>query len=225
MHSVTDLINDLSTRQDPMLTWYGPDGERVDLSGKTAANWMIKATNLLTMELGADEGGRFWLDLPVHWRTVVWAVAVWASGGEVCLRDDEVDAVITSSPSADHAGLDQIVVALPALARKVEDLPADAIDGAADLMTQADSFMFPPAGSPSSETGFGQDQATLLSTDLGLDPAKASAPLRILIGGEDLPGVLRAVLSSWARGHSVVLTQDETVAAAEAVTHIKHFPS
>ena len=32
----------------PALTWYGPDGERVELSQRVLANWVTKAMNLLT---------------------------------------------------------------------------------------------------------------------------------------------------------------------------------
>ena len=35
----------------PRLTWYGPDAERVELSGKVLLNWVAKTANLLTDEL------------------------------------------------------------------------------------------------------------------------------------------------------------------------------
>ena len=35
----------------PRLTWYGPDSERVELSGRVLDNWVAKTSNLLQDEL------------------------------------------------------------------------------------------------------------------------------------------------------------------------------
>lgn len=205
-----------------MLTWYGPGGDRVDLSGKTAANWITKATNLLTVELSAEPGARVWLDLPVHWRTIVWLVATWCAGAEVSFTSD-ADAVITSEPREEHEGMDTIVIALPALARHVENLPDGAIDGAADLMTQADAFMFPPEDHRDEDTGLGGTQQELLTAEVPLTPLSDTADgshLRVLITGEDVAALARFSAAIWARGGSVVLTQDPALAEHEGATHL-----
>src|SRR5699024_4296186 len=82
----------------PRLTWYGADDERVELSGRVLANWVTKAANLLTEEADLSPGSRVLLDLPIHWRAAVWALATWTAGGEVVLpgmtetdEDDDVD--------------------------------------------------------------------------------------------------------------------------------------
>lgn len=80
----------------PRLTWYGTDGERVELSGHVLANWVTKSTNLLVEEHDAGPRTTVLLDLPVHWRTVVWALAVWRTGG--CLRLP--DAATTAPPDS-----------------------------------------------------------------------------------------------------------------------------
>ena len=52
----------------PRLTWYGDDGERVELSGHVLDNWVTKTANLLVEEYQAGPLTRVLLDLPVHWR-------------------------------------------------------------------------------------------------------------------------------------------------------------
>src|SRR5690625_7671347 len=69
-----------SGQSAPSLTWYGPDAERVELSGRVLANWVTKAANLLADEADVTPGALVQLDLPMHWRTAVWALAVWACG-------------------------------------------------------------------------------------------------------------------------------------------------
>ncbi|NKY41606.1 TIGR03089 family protein, partial [Cellulomonas septica] len=103
----------------PRLTWYSADGERVELSGAVLENWVNKTTNLLVEELDAGPGTRVLLDLPGHWRTVVWALATWRCGACVVVGDGEADVVVTSRPAA-HAGTSAhlVAVALPALARR-----------------------------------------------------------------------------------------------------------
>lgn len=221
MDSIVALVEDLATRDLPMLTSYGPDGERVDLTGKTAANWIVKATNLLSLELAAEPGSTVWLDLPLHWRSLIWAHATWCTGAEVV--NGGADISITASPTSNHEGSDLVVIALPALARRVDDLPPDAIDGAADLMTQGDSFVLPPEGGATDPTGIGASQGDLLSrkADYGTEVAQHSAP-RLLLIGDDLRQGLTLVASAWALGMSVVLAPDESVVDAEAVTHVKH---
>src|SRR5690625_6339350 len=158
MRSIVDLITDLSSRPHPCLTWYGGENERVDLTGKTGANWIIKAANLLSTELACEPGSKVWLDLPAHWRSLVWAHAAWSLGAEATFSGEDADMAITATPGEAHAHVETVVIALAALARRVEDLPADAVDGAADLMTQADDFMFPPEGGPDDEAGLGVTQ-------------------------------------------------------------------
>ncbi len=64
----------------PLITYYGADGSRVELSGATASNAIHKAVNLFCDELLLDPGDTVWLDLPCHWQAPVLALAAWASG-------------------------------------------------------------------------------------------------------------------------------------------------
>jgi uncharacterized protein (TIGR03089 family) len=137
----------------PRITWYGPDGERIELSAHVLDNWVAKTANLLVEELDADEGTRVLIDLPPHWRTAVWALATWAVGGEVLPADNDLvdpDVVVTDHP-ANLVGLRLgdpriVVVALPALARSVNDAPAGAFDYNAEVGTFGDEFE--PFGEP-----------------------------------------------------------------------------
>lgn len=64
----------------PLITYYGADGSRIELSGATAANAVAKAVHLFREELLLDPGEPVWIDLPCHWQAPVLALAVWASG-------------------------------------------------------------------------------------------------------------------------------------------------
>lgn len=64
----------------PRVTWYGDDSERVELSGAVLHNWVSKTVNLLVEEFDAAPGSRVLLDLPTHWRAIVWALATWRTG-------------------------------------------------------------------------------------------------------------------------------------------------
>ena len=134
----------------PRLTWYGEGGERVELSGAVLENWVNKTANLLVEEFDVDAGTRLALDLPPHWRTVVWALAAWRVGACVDTRSTSgttstADIVVTSRPDH-HASAEAVVaVALPALARRFPtEIPAGAIDAAAAVMTYGDTLGWVP---------------------------------------------------------------------------------
>jgi len=220
MDTVADLVAALAGRDDPVLTWYARD-ERVDFTGRTLANWTTKATNLVAGDLGLGPGDEVWLDLPGHWRTLVWAVGAWCAGARVTLEPGEAPAVVTDSPGEAHAGLDLVVIALPALARHVEDLPSGAIDGAADLMSQADAYVLAPEGGPDHETGLGRTQRELLAEapPLAEVPGAGGGGPRVLVRPDPVGQLLSAAPAIWAAGGSVVISADDDVAGAEGVTH------
>lgn len=142
----------------PRLTWYGPGGERVELSGHVLDNWVTKSTNLLVEEFEVGPGSTVVLDLPPHWRAVVWAFAVWRAGAcvvPVARADDtaqggaggglasEQAVVVTDRPEAWSSAHDVVAVALPALARRFDGpLPTGAMDASAAVMTYGDVLTF-----------------------------------------------------------------------------------
>src|SRR5665647_3085341 len=134
----------------PRLTWYAP-AERVELSGHVLDNWVTKTANLLVEEYDAGPGTRVLLDLPVHWRSVVWAFAVWRVGACVIVpgpSTTRVDLVVTDRPAA-HSGGDIVAVALPALARSFDgDLPPGVVDATGAVMTYGDVLTWMPEPDP-----------------------------------------------------------------------------
>ncbi|PFG32541.1 TIGR03089 family protein [Sanguibacter antarcticus] len=164
--TIHDILRTLTADPGrPRLTWYGPDGERIELSGAVLANWVSKTTNLLAEELDAEPGTVVALDLPPHWRTLVWALSAWQAGAEVDVVDGQgtsserpADVVVTATPGAwlgpdgrRPARGDLVVVSLPALARRYDgDLPAGAIDAASAVMTYADTLGYVTPTDPGS---------------------------------------------------------------------------
>lgn len=192
----------------PRLTWYGPDGERIELSGHVLDNWVAKTANLLVEEFDVAPGSRVLLDLPPHWRAVVWAMATWRLGGTVVLpaspgASEDADVVVTDAPDA-HAGTgaDVVAVALPALARRFDgDLPAGVTDAAAAVMTYGDVLGWAPPTDPGAEAvvateitvahhelltwaagpGSGHGERTLLADDDGTTLATVTRALGVLV--------------------------------------------
>ncbi len=201
----------------PRLTWYGDDGERVELSGAVLANWASKTVNLLVEEFDAAPGTSVVVDLPVHWRTAVWALAAWRTGATVALPDAGLahpDVIVTDGPDrwAD-ARADLVVVSLPALARRYDgDLPPGAIDAASAVMTYGDAIGWVPEVDP--------DQDALVTAagavgHKGLVPEPGGGA-RVLVDGRGaVADVLRDLLGVWAGGGSVVLTSRATAAELE----------
>jgi uncharacterized protein (TIGR03089 family) len=154
--TVPDLLRALLAADPgrPRLTWYGADGDRVELSARTLENWVAKTANLLVEDFDAGPGSRICLRLPAHWRTVTWLLAVWSvgacavvpQGASAPLPDPEPDVVVTADPAAAlAAGIDParlVAVALPALATSFgPGLPTGALDGAAEVRIRGDVFV------------------------------------------------------------------------------------
>jgi uncharacterized protein (TIGR03089 family) len=196
----------------PRVTWYGPDHERIELSGKTLLNWVSKTANLLTDELDAEPGTTVHVDLPAHWRTVSWLLATWAVGAHVVTRGP-ADITVTTEPE-DAAGT-VVAVALPALAVSFgPHLPPGAIDAAAAVRLQPDVFVpvLQPAGADPAfdDLAYGE-----------LVPAARSAATadRLLTGGgpED---ALASLLGPLLHDGSVVVHHDLAGLGDEALARL-----
>lgn len=195
----------------PALTWYGTDGERVELSGRVLANWVTKAANLLVDEADVGPGSVVQLDLPMHWRTVVWALAAWVCGATVTLPDDGesrpgADVLVSTAPAPAGAPV-RIAVALPALAREVADLPEGAVDGAAELMAQPDLLVTPPDWDGDA-LALGDLRHAALADPATVQPGLPRPGRYLLPAGRPTDG-LRTALAVWLGGGSIVLVGDE----------------
>ena len=205
----------------PRVTWYGEDGERVELSARVLENWVAKTANLLVEECDAGPGSTIALDLPPHWRTVVWALAAWSVGADLLSGparlparggpDTVPDVVVTADPGSAPDGGQVVAVTLAALARRFEGEGRFDVDDAAEVSTFADSF---DAAGP-------LDQGDLLgaaraaASDAGWPDA-----VRLLVppGAFDIVGT---VLAPLVVDGSVVLVADtptERMVADEQVT-------
>ncbi|PYI68408.1 TIGR03089 family protein [Arthrobacter livingstonensis] len=100
--TVPQLLQTLRTLNPtaPRLTWYGPDSERVELSGRVLDNWVAKTANFLVDELDAAPGTVVAVDVPVHWRSLVWLLATWAVGG-TALAGDRAAAAAFAAPDGE----------------------------------------------------------------------------------------------------------------------------
>ncbi|WP_418276161.1 TIGR03089 family protein [Isoptericola jiangsuensis] len=227
----------------PALTWYGDDGERIELSGAVVLNWVSKTVNLLVEEFDAGPGTDVVVDLPVGWRQTVWALAAARCGAQVHLADpgsgtvteqpgaEEADVVVTSRP-ADWSGTtaDLVAVALPALARRFDgELPAGAVDAAAAVMTYGDVIGYDPAaGSPAPLTALTARPRTAsepasdevsheVSVEVSHEVSDDARDGRVLVRGDrPVSAVLATTVGVWAHGGSVVLTSAATAHALDA---------
>jgi uncharacterized protein (TIGR03089 family) len=230
-----DVVTALPTRgaAPPLLTWYGPDGERVDLSPRVLGTWVAKAVDLLVTEADAGPHTHVALDLPVHWRTVVWALAAWTTGARVDLpRGDAAagapappDVNVTDAPEPADGGL-VVAVPLPALAlRWPGALPPGVLDGVADLLGRPDALGWLPPVHADAPALVGVRHADLLTHARQVAGAAAWPTAPRVLRGHDEPAtaVLLAALAAWDAGGSVVLlgpgSPDAThVADVERVT-------
>lgn len=210
--TVADLLHRLRSGNSaaPRLTWYGPAGERIELSGRVLDNWAAKTSNLLVEELEAEAGTRIRLDLPAHWKSAVVALAAWQAGA--VLVDGEADLVFSAdADGAPPAGATRVVVALGALelAYRGELSPTD-VDYAALVRQFADSFdPFDPPSEDDAAVRLGDDAFTQAELLERWAPRFESGARVLVDASRPLPEVLAALLGAWAADGSVVLRHPE----------------
>ncbi|MFT3944848.1 MAG: TIGR03089 family protein [Ancrocorticia sp.] len=158
MTDALSLYRSLAARgTQPALTWYGEQG-RMELSGKVAANHLAKIAGYLADELWLDPGAAVELDLPAHWKQLLWGLGAMLAGLEVRvessrtttprpLSDEPAQAIITSrpekhdpeaSPAESIAALDLGPLALRWMG---DPLSPGVYDASAEVMGQPDSLM------------------------------------------------------------------------------------
>ncbi|WP_425863669.1 TIGR03089 family protein [Arthrobacter sp. TWP1-1] len=233
-----ELLNAFRTQNptSPRLSWYGPDSERVELSGRVLENWIAKTANYLVDELDAEPGTLIALDLPLHWRSMVWLLAAWAVGATVITTSSsdshegttpdpfsEADIVATTDPVAANeriAGVKAaplvVAVALPALQmRWLGELPPRSLDYSGDVRAHGDVF-FADESPEESDMAWQHDSAT--TNYAKLLPQGTQAPQRVLLEVRNgWNAVVRGALKTWATGGSVVLLDT----AVEATEHLR----
>lgn len=233
----TELLLALRTVEptSPRLTWYGKDSERVEFSGRVLENWVAKTANYLVDELDGEPCTVVALDLPLHWRSMVWLLATWAVGATAVTTGaaNTIPAtaqvphiVATSDPAAAQLQLAGqspaplvVAVALPALAmRWAGELPPRTLDYSGDVRAHADVF-FPDQQPSPGDIAWHHDAQACSYAQL-LEPAAAApGPQRVLLeASQGWSKVVTAALTTWAAGGSVVLL-------AEGVAPTEHLRS
>lgn len=220
------------TGRHPQLTWYGHDG-RIELSGDVLTNWINKTTNLLVEDIAIDPGETVRIDLPPHWRTLVWQCATLLAGGALDFtppahqpphlarviatnRPDEIAAV---SPQSEI-----YAVSLAPLARTFgAPLPPHVIDAGPAVMGNSDALGYVPPIAPNSPALY-TSSTTITHEGLhdwvnGTLSAPHTPPARrYLAVSPDTTtlDVLRSALQTWLNGGSIVLTDPVTTAELHA---------
>lgn len=224
--SPTELLHSFRTLNptSPRLSWYGPDAERVEFSGRVLDNWVAKTANYLVDELDAEPGTVVALDVPLHWRSLVWLLATWAVGATASTTPTRAsagavpDIVATTDPAGAHeqfAGAVPapliVAVALPALQmRWLGELPARTLDYSGDVRAHADEFFADDSPTPAHiawQDGSAATSYERLLPDVQQEPDNdTQAPQRVLLQvREGWDVVVPAALKIWAAGGSVVL--------------------
>ena len=158
MTDALSLYRDLAARgTQPALTWYNEQG-RMELSGKVAANHLAKIAGYLADELWLDPGAAVELDLPAHWKQVLWGLGAMLAGLDVRVSagktamnivasDKPTDAIITSRPeehSPDSSPAESVAALdLGPLSLRWMGTPLSPgiYDASAEVMGQPDSLM------------------------------------------------------------------------------------
>lgn len=235
----TSLLKITVDPGQPRLTWYGPDFERIELSGAVLNNWVNKTTNLLVEEFESEPGIEVCLALPAHWRSLVWSMATLLTGSTLSLATPSASAavLVTDRPNTQAAlnrskQTDLVVVTLGALARKYPGkLPTGAIDAASAVMTYGDSIWqslstqsaLPAIKFQDLEVPFSDlpNWASHLSADRHLIrcaviPENLSEEESAQAHAASLLEVLQQCLGIWAAGGSAVILGSQMCAELES---------
>ncbi len=131
----------------PLITWYGGDGRREELSAVTFATAVAKTAALLTDEWDLADDLTVRLKLPLHWQAAVWLAACDVAGLTV-VWDDAADLVVTADPSAvaDRSDTAVALVSTAAFGLPAGSPGPGVLDHARDAMGQPDDLLSVPIG-------------------------------------------------------------------------------
>lgn len=140
--SVTEALFRPLSRQParPLLTQYDAEGNRVELSVATMANWAAKTANWLHDEYDVTPGTPLAVRLPAHWQTAGVLLGAWWCGAQV--TNETKGAEIAFVPPATEApGAGTVaVVALDPLGRGLPGPPPDGVDYLNEIRVHGDTF-------------------------------------------------------------------------------------
>lgn len=143
----------LAQRQSPAMLWYSVPGERIELSGRVFDNWVAKTANFLVDECELEPGSLLALPERLHWRSLVLAVAGLRVGATLTWQQQAGADVRAAFDTAELEGAAEeyllAVASEPLAPRFMGQLPAGAIDYAAEVRSYPDIYM--GRAEPSSE--------------------------------------------------------------------------
>jgi len=183
----------------PLLTWYDDgNGERVELSGATLANWVAKTANLLVDGVGAEPGDAAVALLPPHWQTAAVLLGCWSAGVEV--HTGPVPAEVgfaTPERGGELTQPSRYLVGLHPLALPLRNVPEGYLDYAVEVRSFGDRFV--PA-TPIKDQDELLDAATARAGDLEIESGD-----RVMIDAARYPDPLNWLLAPLSVGASIVL--------------------
>ncbi len=139
---MADMFSDVFTRPSPapLITYYEGDA-RVELSGVTFSNWVMKTANFFD-DLGGESDEALALGLadthPGHWVSLIWTAATWFAGGQVVAGVPEGAALAVIGPEDERRGDVTVACSLHPLGLGFDAAPAGCVDYA-DVLAQPDA--------------------------------------------------------------------------------------
>lgn len=190
----------------PLLTWYGADGARTELSVASFENWVAKTVNLLA-ESDVEPGAVLRLDVlrdhPAHWMALIWPFAAWDAGASVDLTASAPDLVVTGRSAPEPAtSAPGFACSLDAWARPLSAPPPGLLDYTGEALAQPDVALPTPLTGP---TPAWTDAEGVLTTDDLL--AGASQAGRVLAHPRDARHAVTLLLGVVLGGGSLVLVE------------------
>lgn len=189
----------------PLLTHYGPAGERTELSVASFANWVAKTVNLLD-DLGIADSDVVSLPVlagrPAHWMGLVWPFALWQAGMPAHLDEPDADLAVLGPDDPRPTAPTTLACSLDPWGRALEDLPDGVLDYSSEALAQPDAAGATPASLE--EPAWVDGDGTRTGADLAaLDPVTDRVLARPGTAWDAVSLLARAILG----GGSVVLVE------------------
>lgn len=215
----------------PLVTFYDhATDERVELSVTTYANWVAKASGLLTDVADLERGMSLRIDLPPHWLGPVFLGAAWTVGLQVTTSDG-ADAVVCGPDGleawAPRAARTPVLACSlrPLGVRFAEPLPPGVLDVGVEIWAQPDGFTaWDPPGDDDPATDELSQRELLAPRSAGANDLTAAVGSTLTDGGRLLsvadpasPPGMATFTEPLRRGGSLVLVRNPDPARLDGV--------
>lgn len=220
MTALSSALSAIADPAQPLITYYDEaNGERVELSATTTANWVAKTSNFLVDELDAEQGTRIRIDLPTHWESLIWILSVWNVGA--ILVDSAADiAVVGPELSADEET--RVALSLRPMGLRFAEEPAGFVDYNAEVLGHSDwyqSFNPPAEEAPAVDLSGQQlshrdtyEAAAQLSRRVLLEPGDLDRDWRVLVGAARGNGSLVIVANATPEKRAAIAVDERAEA-------------